>query len=210
VEIEEAIARLEDSLRRLKIQYEMFFIGSAKRPPVDLKREVDVLINTHSNIQIRSYTHRFQWNTLVSKYNALSLLWTKQLKAKEEGGRAPGLPGFTRSAPAPPRVPSHSQPPASSQASAAEPTVLFQVRITDPSSEAESMRRLYEQYLEAQKSRGSGAGPTVKLESFIKQVSKQASDLRSTAGSAPIEFRILKNGDSVSLRARVATQESKS
>lgn len=194
--IEEAIVRLEDSLRRLKVQYEMFFAGSLKRQPLDLRREVEQIIHTHSNTAIRNYAHRFQFNTLVSRYNALFQYWTKQLRTREEGGRAAGL--GTQSAPHPKLT----------GRSAGGEAVLFHVRISNPEADTESMRALYEQYLQA-KHAGGGDTTPLKLESFVKQVSMQASDLLETAGCSSIEFRILKNGDSVSLRARPATQESK-
>ena len=201
VTIEEAIVRLEDSLRRLKVQYEMFFAGSLKRQPFDLRREVEQLINTHSNSAILNYAHRFQFNTLVSRYNALHQLWIKQLRAREEGTRVPGVSHLAPRAETPGARPAPQPPPKAGE------RTLYTVRISDPANETESMRLLYEQYLEA-KGSAEGARP-LKLESFIRQVTKQASDLLQSTGSGSIEFRVLRNGDSVSLKVRAAAQEPK-
>ena len=197
MDIEEVIGRLEDSLRRLKVQWEMFFAGSLKRPPYDLKREVEQMILTHSNTHIRNYAHRFQFNTLVSKYSALQALWAKQLRAREEG-RTPGPIVHHE-----PRAPLPPPPKPSGE------EVVFSVRVSDPASETDVMRALFERYVEA---RGltDAQVPRLKLETFVQQVAKQASSLREASGCSSIEFRVLKVGDSVSLRARADSPESKS
>ena len=192
VNIEEAIEQLDLDLRKLKIQYDMFFVGSAPRQPFELKRQVETLIRTFSNSSIKRYSDRFRFNTLVGRYNALSELWGKQLRVIEESGRAPAIP-----IPAPRPVPKGPRP------SEGE-TVCFSVKIEDPERERETMRLLYERYLEA-RGEGAAAGSALKLESFVKQIAKQASNLRESSGCRSIEFRVLRKGDSVSLRARAGS-----
>jgi hypothetical protein len=200
MEIEEAIVRLDDGLRRLKVQYEMFFAGSLKRPPYDLRREIEHIIHDFSNTAIRNYAHRFQFNTLVAKYNALYQLWSKQMRAREEGGRAPGAGAAAEPQSAPEAAPATP--------SSDEDRVYFKVLVADPRTETESMRLLYERYLEARRS--GGAGETrLKLERFVDQVAKQADDLKQSLGCASIEFRVLRSGETVSLKARPAPLESK-
>jgi len=197
VTIEETINRLDDTIRRLKVQYEMFFAGSLKRQPFDLRREVEQIIHTCSNMTIRNYAHRFQFNSLVSRYNAFHQIWSKQLRAREEGSR--GAPPALRS-----KGPSGANPGAESGEE-----VCFKVRIQDPAAETESMRLLYEEYLKARRSNGAG-GRQLELESFVKQVARQASELREHLDCGSIEFRVLKNGDTISLKARAIPQELKS
>jgi hypothetical protein len=189
VTIEEAIAQLEVDIKRLKVHYDMFFSGAMPRQPYELRKQVDQLIREFNNAAIRKYHHRFMLNTLVGRYNTLCELWGKQLRATEEGGRAAAFSAILEKSPPPARR---------RQASADE--VFYSVSVTDPAAEPEAMRRLYDRYLEA---RHSDQGrPLIKLESFVKQIAKQAEALRESSGCSSIEFRILRRGDSVSLKAR--------
>lgn len=186
-------------MRRLKVQYEMFFAGSLKRQPLDLRREVDQIIHGFSNTRIRSYAHRFQFNSIVSKYNAHIQLWSKQLRAREEGG--------TRVNPATTHAP-HPAPGPAAAATDGGPEECFKLSVADLGAETESMRRLYDRYQEARAAAATSAKP-LKLESFVRQIAKQAEEIRQNLGCDSIEFRILKKGDSVSLKARAAAQEPK-
>ena len=85
--IEADIHRLEIGIRQLKMQYDMFFAGSLPREPFELRSELESLIRRNSNATIGKYAHRFHFNTLVSRFNTLSELWCKTLRAREEGER---------------------------------------------------------------------------------------------------------------------------
>ena len=187
--IEEAIAQLEVDLKRLKVHYDMFFSGAMPRQPYELRKQVDTLIRTFSNASIRKYHHRFMLNTLVGRYNTMCELWGKQLRATEEGGRAAAVSSILN------RTPS-----AAARRARANEEVYYSVNVGNPESEPDSMRALYERYLEA---RPTEAGkPRIKLESFVKQLARQAESLKQASGCQTIEFRILRNGESVSLKAR--------
>ena len=193
--IEETLEQLESGIRRLKVQYDMFLMGSAKRQPYEQRKLVDQLVRSFSNITNMRYHHRFHLNTLVGRYNAMCELWSKQLRAMEEGRPIPGVGGGSsqRPTPAKPVVPEAE-------------TVVFSTRVRNPESEPETMQTLYEQYLSARNS--EGGRPQIKLESFVKQVAKQAASLRASSGCKDLEFRVLVKGDSVTLKARARKQES--
>ena len=42
--IDEQLVRLEDDIRRLKVEFDIYFNGSAKRPPYDTKGRVETII----------------------------------------------------------------------------------------------------------------------------------------------------------------------
>src|ERR1043166_9044395 len=42
--VEEQLARLEEDIRRLKVEFDIYFNGAAKRPPYDTKSRVETLI----------------------------------------------------------------------------------------------------------------------------------------------------------------------
>ena len=53
------------------------------------------MIRKHANAEIRNNTERFRYQALTARYNTFNELWTKRLRALEEG-RAVGLHGSRR------------------------------------------------------------------------------------------------------------------
>ncbi|HKS95472.1 MAG TPA: hypothetical protein VJV74_04985 [Terriglobia bacterium] len=84
--VDEELARLEENLRRLKIEYEVYFNGGSKRPPRDTVYRVDSTIKKFSNEAANlSIGQRFKFNQLVQRYAVHSDLWRRKLREKEEG-----------------------------------------------------------------------------------------------------------------------------
>lgn len=193
--IEESLEQLELGIKRLKVQYDMFFTGALKRQPYEQRRAIDQAIRSFSIVTMQKYHQRFRFNTLVGRYNTLCEFWNKQLRSFEEGGRSASAATHYR--PVPAREPAGTD---------AGETVLFSIQVKDPEQEPETMRALYESYVEAR--RADSGRPSLKLESFVQQVAKQASHLKNTSGCEILEFRILVKGDAVSLKARAAKQEA--
>ena len=84
-ELDADLARLQSGIRQLKIQYDMFFAGSIPRQPFELRGEIEKIIRRYSSTPIQKYAPRFHFNSLVSRFNSLSELWAKTIRALEEG-----------------------------------------------------------------------------------------------------------------------------
>jgi hypothetical protein len=86
VTVDEDLNKLEDDIRRLKIEYEVYFSGGTKRPPHDMVFRVDKIIKRYSaDASKLSFGQRFRFNALLQKYAVHSELWRKKLREKEEG-----------------------------------------------------------------------------------------------------------------------------
>ncbi|MCU1266364.1 MAG: hypothetical protein JWM21_2682 [Acidobacteria bacterium] len=83
--VEEQLSRLEEDIRRLKIEFDVYFNGSSKRPPYDTKNRVESIIKRMFDDRTLTYAQRFQYNSLASRYNAFRDLWRRTLKGREEG-----------------------------------------------------------------------------------------------------------------------------
>jgi hypothetical protein len=83
-EIEQKLARLEDDIRRLKIEFGIYFNGGLKRPPHEARGRVEAAIKRIADDRNLSYAQRYQFNTLVNQYTAYRELWRRNLKAKGE------------------------------------------------------------------------------------------------------------------------------
>jgi hypothetical protein len=92
VTTDEELNKLEDNIRRLKIEYEAYFSGGQPRPPHDTVFRVDTTIKKLNDGTAKlSFGHRFRFNQLVQKYAVYSDLWRRKLKEKEEGRGAFGV-----------------------------------------------------------------------------------------------------------------------
>lgn len=204
--VEESLDQLEFGIKRLKVQYDMFFTGALKRQPYELRRQIDQSIRSFSISPLKKYHHRFHLNTLVGRYNALCEFWNKQLRSFEEGGRSAAAASHHRARPAPQVAARIAARVADGDTDKdAGEKVLFSIQVTNPEAEPETMRALYDSYVAAR--RADSGRPSLKLESFVKQVARQASNLKNTSGCETLEFRILVKGDAVSLKARAGKQE---
>ena len=86
VTVDEELTRLEENIRRLKIEYEAYFSGGTPRPPNDTLYRVEQAIRKFSNDVARlSVSQRFRFNNLWQRYAVHNDLWRKRLRSREEG-----------------------------------------------------------------------------------------------------------------------------
>lgn len=82
---DEQLSRLEEDIRRLRIEFDIFFNGAAKRPPYDTKGRVETLIKRLGDDRTLTYAQRFRYTSLTSRYNAFRDLWRRIMQGREEG-----------------------------------------------------------------------------------------------------------------------------
>jgi hypothetical protein len=86
VTVDEELTKLEEDLRRLKVEYEVYFNGSTDRPPRDLVYRVENLIKRYTGDQANlNFGQRYKLNALAQKYGVQNSLWKRRLIEKEEG-----------------------------------------------------------------------------------------------------------------------------
>ena len=190
----EELDLIEKSIRQLQIEWEKFFGGIEKKPPVDLKTRVEALVRKYSHAEIRNNAARFRYQGLQARYATFNELWSKRLRAMEEG-RTVGFHGSRASAvaPAPPPV----APGAGSRPAAA---AQREVRVKDPGADKQAVQDLYERFLAARQQTGESAN--VKYESFEKLIAQQAARILSQKGAAAVDFRLETKDGKVSLKAK--------
>jgi len=196
VALSEDLDALERSIRQIQIEWDKFFGGIEKKPPNDMKTRLEALIRRHANAEIRNNTERFRYQTLTARYNTLNELWSKKLRLREEG-KAFGVHGLKAEALPPPPPPA----PAAPRHAGAHGGPVEQFRVQNPERDAQTVRDLYESFLQARRSNGETA--PVKYESFQKLIGQQASRILSDKGGQAVEFRLEKKEGKVSLKAKV-------
>src|SRR6478672_11669512 len=82
--IDQQLARLEEDIRKLKIDFGIFFSGGGKRAPHEARGRVESLIKRIADDRNLTYVQRYQFNGLVARYTAYRELWRRNLKARGE------------------------------------------------------------------------------------------------------------------------------
>src|SRR6267143_1372162 len=82
--LEEEIRRVDTDITKLKIQFDLYFLGSVPKPPTDQRDALDKQLKK-LQLNLKSSGERFLFNSVLNKFNAYTELWLKQLRVKEEG-----------------------------------------------------------------------------------------------------------------------------
>lgn len=84
LEIDQQLSRMEDDIRKLKIDFDIYFNGAVKRPPLEARARLESYIKRIADNRSLSYAQRYQFNTLVARFTSYRELWRRTLKAKGE------------------------------------------------------------------------------------------------------------------------------
>ena len=182
--IDEEFNKLEDDIRRLKIEYEVYFNGGAPRPPHDTLFRVETLIKRYSSDQSKlNFSQRFRFSALVQKYAVNNQLWRRKLQEKEEGRSLTGAPRRVVEAPVSEGV--------------------VRVVCSDPAAETEKVEQLLRAMLEAKRQVGERADglDAAAFQKFVRDKTKQVKD---ALGCEKVQFSVSVEEGKVKFKATKA------
>ena len=211
--IDEELNLLESHLRRLKIEYEVFFNNPQKKPPSDLEWKVLALLRKFSDGGRMSFSQRFRYNEIAQRYAIYSDLWRKKSRIREEGYRRPQDALLSVQGVRPEEhVPEHkvygvSQAALAAVGAAAGPAVSsesapFTVQCADPGSEGEKVEKLFLALSDAKKKTGENVSGS--LDSFKSFVQKKTEEIRKQHGCQTVEYVVEVQDGKAKLRAKAA------
>ena len=206
VTIDEELNLLDHQLRRLKIEYEIFFNNPQKRPPTDIEWKVLSLIRKFSDGNRMSFSQRFRYNEMAQRYAIYSDLWRKKSRIREEGYRRPqdailSVQGV--------RVmeeheSKHPTPYGISHHEKAAEDKPFTVQCSDAQAEREKVEALYKALSEAKQK--SGEKVSGSLDSFAAFVKKKTAEIRKEHKCETVVYSVETQGGQVKLKAKAKTQ----
>jgi len=196
--IDEELGLLESNLRRLKIEYEVFFSNPQKKPPADLEWRVLALLRKFSDGSRLSFAQRYKFNEMAQRYAIYSDLWRKKTRIREEGYRRPqdallAVQGVRIEE----HEPEHKVYGLSHKPAAGEP---FAVQCSDPGAETDKVEKLYGALTEAKKKNGENVSGS--LDSFKAFVQKKTQEIRKQNGCSKVEYVVEVQDGRVKLRAK--------
>jgi hypothetical protein len=176
--VDEELSKLDEHLRRLKIEYEIYFNGGSPRPPHDTLFRVETLIKKFSDGSKLNFSQRFKFTQLVQKYAVNNDLWRKKLKEKEEGR---GRFGVSRR----------------------EGTVdggPVRVVCADPDKEQEKVDQLLKAVVEAKRQVGERVD-NIDPVSFAKFVGEKTKQVKDSLGCERVQFSVSVEDGKVKFKA---------
>ncbi len=190
--VDEELTGLESLLRRLKIEYEIFFSNPQKKPPSDLEWKVLGLLRKFSDGGGgMNFPQRFRYNSIAQRYAIYSDLWRKKARIREEGYRRPQDALLAVSGV---RLEEHDAPEhkvyglshaSHSEAAPVEPFVLHS---TDSATEREKVEKLFIALTDAKRKAGENVSGS--LDSFSSFVQKKTEQLRKQHGCQAVEYSV--------------------
>jgi hypothetical protein len=198
--IDEELNVLDTQLRRLKIEYEIFFSNPQKRPPTDVEWKVLSLLRKFSDGGRMSFSQRFRYNEIAQRYAVYSDLWRKKARIREEGYRRPqdallSVQGV--------RIEEHEAAHKTygvHHVSAGDGNQPFVVHCAEPQAENEQVEKLFEALSEAKKKTGEKVSGSI--DSFKSFVEKKTQEIRKQHGCPRVEYSVEVQDGKVKLRAR--------
>jgi hypothetical protein len=206
VTIDEELNVLDSQLRRLKIEYEIYFNNPTKKPPTDIEWKVLSLLRKFSDSSRLSFSQRFRYNELAQRYAIYSDLWRKKSRIREEGYRRPQDALLSIQGVRPEEhVPEHKTYGVGHAATTAPATEEhpFTVECSDASAEREQVETLYKVLTDAKKKAGEPVSGD--MDSFTSFVQKKTAQLRQQYHCARVEYTVEVQGGHVKLKAKAKT-----
>jgi len=209
VTTDEELNVLETQLRRLKIEYEVFFSNPTKRPPTDIEWKVLSLLRKFSDGGRMSFSQRFRYNEMAQRYAIYSDLWRKKSRIREEGYRRPqdallAVQGVRPEAEE--HKPHHNPVYGLSHGAAAAGTESavssqpFTLHSAADKTEHEQVERLFNTLVAAKKKAGENVSGN--LDSFSTFVQKKTQEIRKQYGCQDVEFSVELTDGHVKLKAK--------
>jgi len=181
--VDEQLTRLEDDLRRLKIEFDIYFNGASKRPPYDTKGRVETQFKRLGDDRTLSFAQRFRLNSLTARYTAFRDVWRRTMQGREEG----------------------RDPASAARATAKEEAVVAFTRTTlvcaDANKDVEMVKHLYNALVEAKTKCGE---PTddFSFPRFHRLIASKADNLKAKLGCERVSFSVDVEGGHVSFKAK--------
>ena len=181
--LDEQLKRLEEDIRRLKIEFDIYFNGASKRPPYDTKSRVETLIKRIADDRTLTFAQRYFYNSLVARFTSFRELWRRTMQGREEGRE----------------VTSAHRP--VKRAEAKQPEQRSNFVCADAHKDVETVRNLYDALVDAKAKCGQ---PTddISFPRFHHLIATKTDKLKEHLGCERVRFSVSVEDGRVSFKAK--------
>jgi hypothetical protein len=203
--VDEELNILDQYLRRLKIEYEIYFNNPTKKPPTDIEWKVLSLLRKFSDGARISFSQRYRYNEMAQRYAVYSDLWRKKTRIREEGYRRPqdallSVQGVRPEEHQPQHHTAYGV--AHSGAAAGKAKAPFSIQCSDAAKEHEKVQLLFRALVEAKKKNGESLKDNATIDSFASFVKKKTDQIRKQSGCDTVVYSVEMQDGQVKLKAK--------
>ena len=183
VSIEDQLGRIEEDIRRLKVEFDIYFSGGAKRPPYDTKLRVESHLKRLHDDRTLNFAQRYHLNSIQTRYASFRELWRRILQDREEGRGS----NISR---------------AQARERESTPFARSEFACTDVRHDVRTVKDVYDALVEAKRSCGEGIRDLT-FSKFHRLVMERTEALKQQSGSERVTFSVDVDGGHVSFKAKV-------
>lgn len=179
--IEQQLTRVEEDIRRLKIEFDAYFNGGIKRPPHDTKLRVESQLKRLGDDRTLNFAQRYLLNSLQTRYASFRELWRRMLQDREEGRGAAAA-----------RAPVH------------EPSrfVKSEFSCQDVRHDVKTVKGVYDALMEAKQTCGESAHD-LSFSRFHRLVMERTEAMKQQFGENRVVFSVDVDNGHVSFKAKI-------
>ncbi len=181
--IEEQLVRIEEDIRRLKIEFDIYFNGGARRPPYDTKLRVESLLKRLGDDRTMNFGQRYHYNSLATRYASFREMWRRTLQDKEEGRGAVAKRQIIREEPT--------------------PFVRSEFSCTDVRHDVRTVKGVYDALVDAKRSCGEPIRD-LSFSRFHRLVMERTEAMKEKLGTEHVTFSVDVENGHVSFKAKAA------
>ena len=185
--IDDQLLRLEDDIRKLKVEFDIFFNGSSKRPPYDTKNRVDTLVKRLADERELTYAQRYRYNSLVARFVSFRDLWRRTIQEREEA-RDPLTAARAKLGVGP-------------DARVAEKTRHATFVCADARADVPTVKGLYDALVQAKRSCGESV-EELSFVQFHRMIAARTDALKERLGCERVRYSIYMEDGRVSFKAK--------
>jgi hypothetical protein len=175
-------------MRRLKIEYDIFFNGASKRPPYDTKSRVETMIKRLGDDRTLTFAQRYRYNSLATRYNAFRELWRRTMQGREEGRDAATAARAAAAMRNAADLPSQAQ---------AQSTFIC----ADAHRDVQTVKEIYDALIEAKRKCGESVDD-LSFPRFHRLIASKTDNLKEHLGCESVRFSINVEDGHVNFKAK--------
>ena len=180
--IEDRLARLEEDIRRLKIEFDVYFNGGNKRAPYDTKMRVESHLKRMGDDRSLNFAQRYHYNSLATRYASFREMWRRTMQGREEG-RDPATVARM------------------SVKETATPFTRSEFSCTDVRHDVQTVKGVYDALIEAKRSCGEPIRD-LSFAKFHRLIMDRSETMKEKIGSDRVVFSVEVDGGHVSFKAK--------
>jgi hypothetical protein len=180
--VEDRLARLEEDIRRLKVEFDVYFNGGSKRPPYDTKMRVESHLKRFGDDRTLNFAQRYHLNSLTSRYGSFREMWRRTTQGREEG----------RDIAAAARA---------SQRISAPPFARSEFACSDVRHDVQTVKGVYDALMDAKRSCGESTND-LSFARFHRLIMERTEKMKEKVGSERVVFSVDVDSGHVSFKAK--------